>query len=386
MGDEIHVPGDVFDVDPERLQPGEALDGLWKEIARHVEKAAKPSDYPPLLEGFIAVGKCEAFADLRSKRGLDRLRYACLRAQKRPPESCDDDLQIVAREVAYRWVGYLIGDHSSRFSFYLQEFRARDHVFYHVVPEGNGGRPTLRPKSRAEWPGAWKEVLRWFRHPERLTVGELELALAVFEWTAERPRFVWWLRERPHILWRVHRFLLKRYGYELLVPFCKALRADGLDQPPFRAGELWLLQPRIAGLSFIGFLAVVGLLRDVDLFCGPCMAGGGVPPGVLWAGSLLCALLLWVVVYVDVFKQNRGVMSSLSHGVRRVWQTVFYFLWWGTVFSIGYVWGAGALLGLNIGVDPGYRAVAAAFTAAAACLIGALLQWFWEDRAATEPV
>jgi len=361
---------------------------LWLQIYDNLDKVSHrneidPSEYPALDQGFVKVYAKAGTPPATLFQGLELLRFVTFCAQE-TGRHASDPVKIAYYEWCYAWVRYLVGDEVTTATFYLQQYVVTDTRFYRGRdPSGEG---SLRPKSRAEWPGAWKGVLRWLRHPERLTVGELELALAVFEWTAERPRFVWWLRERPHILWRIHRFLLKRYGYELLVPFCKALRADGLDQPPFRAGELWLLQPRIAGLSFIGFLAVVGLLRDVDLFCGPCMAGGGVPPGVLWAGSLLCALLLWVVVYVDVFKQNRGVMSSLSHGVRRVWQTVFYFLWWGTVFSIGYVWGAGALLGLNIGVDPGYRAVAAAFTAAAACLIGALLQWFWEDRAATEPV
>ncbi len=367
------------------IRKGQAL---WLRIHENLERVSnrgplRPDEYPALDGQFVQVYVNAGTPPTTLLQGLQLLRFVAFCAQ-RAGADVDDQMATAYQQWCYAWVRYLAGDEVTTATFYLQQYAVTDTRFYRGSEPSGAGR--LRPKPRGEWPKAWGPVLPWLRHPERLTVGELELALAVFEWKAKQPRFVWWLRHRPHVLWRIHRFLLKRYCYELLSPFREALRADGLDRPPFRAGELWQLQPRIAGLSFIGFLAMLGLYRDLDLFCGPCMAGGGVPAGALWAAAALCAGLLWVVVYVDVFKQNRGMMSSLMHGARRVWLTVWGFLWWGAVFATGYVGGLGGLAGLDIGVDPGYRGVAVGFTAASACLIGALLQWFWEDRAATEPV
>ncbi len=361
---------------------------IWLRIYENLERVSnrdplRPDEYPALDGQFVKAYVNAGTPPNTLLQGLELLRFVAFCAQRAGPH-VGAQVATAYQQWCYAWVRYLVGDEVTTATFYLQQYLAMDARFYRGCEQPGAGR--LLPKPRREWPEAWGNVLPWLQNPERLTVGELELALAVFEWKADRPRFVWWLRHRPHILWRIHRFLLKRYCYELLPPFRRALRADGLDRPPFRAGELWQLQPRIAGLSFIGFLAMLGLYRDLSLFCGPCMAGGGVPVGMLWAATLGCVALLWAVVYVDVFKQNRGVMSSLMHGIGRVWWTVWGFLWWGAVFALGYVWGLGGLAGLDIGVDPGYRGVAVGFTAAAACLIGALLQWFWEDRAATEPV
>lgn len=338
---------------------------------------------------------------------LSACRAAALTANKRGrPDTAE--LALYARLVADRWVQFLISEESSSRNFFLQEYRTRDGTFYE--PDD------LQPKWHDDNQREWRKSLPVVSELERLTVTELELALAILDMESERgePRFVWWLQERPAILWRIHAFLLKRYCFSLLKAFQAALRNRGdgqspgrhLDRPPFRAGELWALYPRVGGLTVVGFLGVMSLDQLVAiLFAAP------------WCVASIVALagvgLLATLAYMDVFKQNRGVMASMPHGLPRVAHLVGLFLAWGLAFAavlslstmawkaLGpsdgvFVWfrGAGEPFGNLVALAPpvGSWARVGRFllgllgVASLSASLGALLQWFWEDKSATEPI
>lgn len=359
--------------------------------------------------------------------GLTTARHLALLAA-----AAHKDLDVPAR----RWVQFLVDDLASSQHFFLQAQRTDDVEFF---SRGGVRGGTLQPKPKTSWPRGWSEKLRWLRHPEQLTVTELELALVLFKWDSDKADLAEWVRDCPHILWRVHRFLLRRYSLQLLGPFRQALCADtamggwrqrtrrrlgawlgwgwlagctdkNLHQPPFRAGELLWLQPRLIGMTLVGYLACLGLdALKLLFFAGP------LGPAVGALGVALAAL--WALYHVDVFKQNRGVLASARHGRPRVLGMVLRSLAVSAVLSVAPMlfWtcvrplrgveldpvvplGQPALPGV---VVPYLHATASwppdwaltgrmtvgwlAMVATAAAL-GCLLQWFWEDTSTLEPV
>jgi hypothetical protein len=380
---------------------------------------AEPVDFPELGTW---VEKCWSFRNRveGTAAELSACRAVAVSAALHKEPASSDNLALVARLVASRWVQFLISEESSSRNFFLQEYRASDGTFYNKPEE-------LQPKCLDDWPKGWGgKALPGLLHPEHLTVTELEIALAIFDWDQEggsrptSPHFVWWLRDRPAILWRIHAFLLKRYCFPLLGVFSAALgntgqgrngdhgstTAQSLDRPPFRAGELWALYPRIGGLTVVGFLGVMSLDQLVAiLFAAP------------WWVAAIAAFgglgLLATLAYMDVFKQNRGVMASMPHGLPRVAHLVGLFAAWGlasaAVLSLStlawkalgpsdgaFVWfdGAGNPFGNLVVLAPPVGSwprvlrflVGLVGVASLSAALGALLQWVWEDKSATEPI
>jgi hypothetical protein len=128
---------------------------------------------------------------------------------------------------------------------------------------------------------------------------------------------------------------------------------------------------------------------------------------------------------MDVYKQNRGAMSDRRHGVGRALSLLGRFLGWGAILALLYVYlvhlsgnaqasaiqdwpsSQGPLNGLwNLLIPkvPAWKEIQGApcsptswemmarlgsglfAMATSSCLLGALLQWFFEDTAATEPI
>ncbi len=382
------------------------------------------------------------------------------------------------------WVEHLISPAGTTQRFFLQEYCSRDAGLY--------DSRTLRPMhwdKEPKWRNAfkrlshwderpdWRKAYPWLKHPENLTITELELVLAIFRpftgqesglarwaracglshswllWTCfpkkmqeGGARFAGWIERYPHLLWQIHRFLLSRYCFQLLPAFREALRAgrrtfgdkegggsgngaaearggkDGgstLYAPPFRAGEFLTLYPRIAGLVSIGFLG----LMEVDLAQVLFFATSWL---VAFVAGVAAIVLLFVLNYMDIYKQNRGVMNDRRHGGGRAWGLLTRFLGWGAFLTALYVflvhlsgnaqesaihdwpsaspgptnglwnllipkipaWGE-LWVGLksSAGREMAVRLISGLFAmAASSCLLGALLQWFFEDTAATEPI
>ena len=335
----------------------------------------------------------------------------------------------VVHYFASAWVRHLISPEGTRERFFLQEYVARDEGLYDAG--------SLRPR-KWESDSCWRTAYPWVTHPERLTITEMELVLAIFRpfsaGSEGRPRLVGWLERYPHLLWRIHRFLLSRYCFQLLPAFREALRAgrwtkDSGDQrtdatgsgegeptsgsgqstegqpatipgktqsppgrtlnaPPFRAGEFVALYPRIGGLVAIGLLGFLQVEIAQSLF----FETGWFAPFVAGIGALV---LLFSLNYMDVYKQNRGVMSDRRHGIARAVSLLRRFLVWGVTITglyllcvqlVSEVPGSDRLAKAVFGGSVWDVVLKAFATATTSCLLGALLQWFFEDTAATEPI
>lgn len=347
------------------------------------------SSYPALVETF---------------GGLRFLRCVALAVRNTKPKETDG--QDAAYYLASRWVRFLISDQASQEKFFLQEYVSRDSALY----ETN----RLRPKSPPE---AWSDLPTV--KSRQLTITEWELTLAIFvKDEGEKVRFTWWLSRYPHLLWRIHAFLLRRYCFPLLKLFSQAQKntpreiAEGsggerasscrLDRPPFRAGEFWRLYPRIGALTLLGLLAVVGLTPALAFFFAA-------HPALVAAGVVSCLGLQVILAYIDVFKQNRGVMTSGDHARPRVWGLTLRMFAWGLALSavfLGLSWVVQLLPNEWHGLRPdlarenlllpAFRPLSSERIArlllgwlglaASSGAIGALLQWIWEERAATEPI
>lgn len=346
---------------------------------------------------------------------LNVIRYLALLSAQSPAER-----GRTFRRAVYDWINFLIAD-SDR-SFYLQTSRAADPVFFH--------RQTLRPRAQTAWRDGWPGKLPWLAQrgrARRLTVAELELCLVLFDWDADKPRFAWWVSQYPFILSKIHLFLLRRYCGTLLWAFRKA-RAEARKAkrrrpvPPeykpapgqapkaadtdgaqgeydlcrvgFSAGVCWWLYPRVWGLNFIGLLAV---LSSEEL------AASFFPPGSdllsLWIVVVLGVLGLGLLVIVDVFKQNARLLIAFAHALSRCVWLFGGLLWRGLACSLFaefplFIADRSELLdalavpnGMAAGGYEWLHAVMGILARGVwVALIGALIQWFWEDKAATEPV
>lgn len=341
--------------------------------------------------------------------GLQFLRRVAMAVRNGQPSG--PDAQDAAYYLASRWVRFLISEQASQEKFFLQEYVARDNAFYE--------NDHLRPKANLK---VWDDLPALKSH--QLTITEWELTLAIFTHDGKTWRFTWWLARYPHLLWRIHAFLLRRYCFPLLALFRQAQKNTqksesnasldrppsrageqsnaSLDRPPFRAGELWRLYPRIGALTFLGLLAIVGLTPALAFF----FAGHW----LLVAFAVGAAFVVQLVLSgIDVFKQNRGVMVSKGHAWPRVWRLSLRFFLWGFVLAVGFLaacWltqllpfeksalrpleGWGNILLPEVSLAPagkGARFLLGVLgLAAASGTLGALLQWIWEERAATEPI
>ena len=305
------------------------------------------------------------------------------------------------------WLAFLLGPAAQGQSFFVQHDLTRTFPAFYAQQDHTSGR-LLRPLKRAKWGEEWSGVLSWLKQPERLTIVEIEIALAIFEWKAETPELVWWLRDYPHILWRVHAYLLRNYGFKLARSLLKAMSKTSwadralAKQPPFKAGVLSRFQPRIAGLIAIGSLGILSINHLLTLIFAAPWAWVGA------AGVLLLGLLL-LIVLMDVFKQNRGVLVSWVHAWPRACSVLWRALCWGAAGTAA-VWGMFLAVGSsainrtqlanwiwyhqlpdmavpNLSSGPWWQwLVRLATLGLGAVFLGLLLQWFWEDRAVTEPI
>lgn len=356
--------------------------------------------------------RCEREAILEStsiREVRNVLRTVALIAQREPK---DKDYAELRRELAYEWVILLIEPDLSSRSFFLQGHRLEDSTFYRADQNGDEPRATgvrVQPKEWVDWPEAWRRQLSFLKSPDRLTITELELALVIFKWGEGKPRFVWWLEKHPHLLWRIHAFLLKRYAFYLLRLFEQARRASNgkLNAPPYRAGEqMWFLfwssrlmcSPRLIGLNAIGCLGLLASDTLVAFFFESPLR---------FVGAALAATSVFGVAlyYADVFKQNRGVLAGWRHASSRVAHVYWLAALWSVPPLIGawFVWLA---VGYAQGADVVAPAVLPAFWSAAptswpatgsmavrwlafagtAIVLGAIVQWFWQDESAIEPI
>jgi hypothetical protein len=297
-------------------------------------------------------------------------------------------------------------------SFYLQEFRARDSTFFTVNPPDNFNN--LEPKPHSKWDNSWRQKLKWLdgkpritrlgwfslRYDARaLTVAELEVVLALFDWDEERPRFAHWVLRWPHILRTVHHFLLKRYCFSLLDAFEEARSVAKLRRPPYEVGKFWRVQVRMWGLVVVGIWPIVQTLGLTPFF--PADVGQLHMPLILLATS---GVLLWFTLLQDVFKQNHGVMASNRHARPRACRLWCMFAWRGAIAAAIAAASPSLYQAMNertlaetfalclhylADVSPGELAMA--FTGALSlglttALTGAVGQWIFSDAAVTEPV
>ena len=327
-------------------------------------------------------------------------------------------------ELALRWLRFLLRD-SARSTFLTGTVAKSDVRFYR---DG-------RPAPRCEWdstalPGQqpWSNVLTWLRGSHcssRLNVVELEVALVLFNWTAAEPQFAPWVYESPDVLRAIDQFLLRRYCFPLVWAIKKArkvpyfseggqfsltrsralLGPKDFTEPAYRAGEhvAWI---RMTGLVVVGLLALLGM----DWLQATCFAGPWWSVLLLAVGSV-CGIRL--LCRIDVLKQNLGQLTRSQASLRtrsvfrrlvgigllagialtmfRAFQTLPAWspdrLWrpdppgnpltnlvlpqWGS-FRHGWGW---------------FWLLAGAVTQGLiAAFVGVVLQWFWEDKAATEPI
>jgi hypothetical protein len=443
---DISAPG----VDPHKTLEM-FLDRLCNDMRLEAPQGSRSPDFGAIItQGKGSGGKGNWFDEfkegrfsLNSTEGLAFCRLVARMAaasEKQPNEGWGTTYYF-----ASAWVRHLISPEGTSQRFFLQEYVARDEGLYDAG--------TLRPKP---WVGknGWRKAYPWLRHPENLTITEMELVLAIFRpqtnqgsglarwaracglshsrllWTCfpakmqGGPRFVGWIERYPHLLWQIHRFLLSRYCFQLLPAFREALRAgqrqngsasakkSHLYAPPFRAGEFLTLYPRIAGLVAIGFLG----LMEVDLAQVLFFATNW---RVALAAGVVSLVILFLLNYMDVYKQNRGVMSDRRHGVGRALSLLARFWGWSALMGGVYTflvylmcqdtvnhevaiqtWPSwptpdqpplNGLWNLLIPtfpplVDDGRFPLGLFAMISASCLLGALLQWFFEDTAATEPI
>ena len=212
--------------------------------------------------------------------------------------------------------------------------------------------------------------------------------MVVFKWDREarKPALAWWLEKYPALLWRIHAFLLGRYCFALVTPLVAAMKDVKLYRPANRAGELWRLYLRVGGLTLIGVLALIGLSPALSVLT---KASEPVVVAILAVGWALSAGLC----AIDVFSQNHGVIASWGLAWRRAGSVLWRLAAWVGVLTLLLYVGLWMGSGLLVSEDP-LRGLWQAhqtwlrLLATTSCggLLGCVLQWIWEDRAATEPI
>lgn len=298
----------------------------WKERVELLQLTSQPPNH-----------YVDPFEEIPNDDSCDResrLYFMYLRHLAWFGQTIDDDSRRAPRvNSAYRWTRLLL-DYSVDCTF-ISEIAEKDPRFYEVVTETESGDRQLKIRvtgdrrekygTPVEKPQSWRKVLACFDacgcNVQQLTPIELELALVVFDWWQDKPRFAQWLFVRPEVLRRIEHFLLQRYCWSLLKMFRWALRAclatnesapEGvkLTSPigsyrafkRFRAAAVGL-PLRMWGLAMIGFLSTfaVDALQNMIWF-GP------------WLMTLLVGLVAagvsWGLAYVDVYKQHGGEISK----------------------------------------------------------------------------
>lgn len=281
-------------------------------------------------------------------------------------------------QYARRWVDWLMKD--ARFSRFIQETRSKDKTFFQ--------QEELRVLPRKGWANGWGEKLKDLKTPEQLTIGEFELALAIFDWDSKTPAFVNWVRSDRYILRRVHRFLLRRSCFELLSLFHRAIgsvRDGGRFSYP---GARWF--PRIASMCAVGTLGLFGA-GDLSTAFDAIVPEKGRIHSVIWLSTqIVLAVASWyglrLVVSMDLRRQCEDIGSG-SEKPRAV-GILLWFLFYGCVCSVGVE----LLLAIRrVPSWPHFQAadllhlLGVISQGAAIAFTGALVQLLWDDRAATEP-
>lgn len=237
----------------------------------------------------------------------------------------------------YRWVHFLteVADNLFLLQDCLLRVSRGDSVFYQTGREPD---LCLSPKAHSEWSEGWDQTLPWLRHPEQLTVPELELALCIFRWDRERPVLADWLCRYPYILPRIQRYFLSRYCWPLkdaldeamgLKPDLPALygtfaarrREDGLhaalrdirkewarapsgervavSSPPFQAVRPWMRNFRFLAIALVGNVA----LFNLPLFRGVFVQSLPFVPLLL---ILFGVLAIARLAETEVYQRNQG--------------------------------------------------------------------------------
>jgi len=223
-------------------------------------------------------------------------------------------------ELCRWWVEMLLT--SDRDSERLVDVVRTDRVFYDfprgpALPDDRySKRQPKRRQGDTGWRGGWERTLPFLKHPERLTMAELELALVIFSWQEDKPVFPQWLQlHAPDLLPCIHRFLLRRYCCELLGPFKEALAAADRFRPPYRAGEIYGVHLRMLSMIAVGLMALLGASDVLDHLAAHNTAQ-----------ALLMTCLLLALVFIlryrllswEVFRQNHGFLASKAHAESRI--------------------------------------------------------------------
>ena len=316
--------------------------------------------------------------------GCRLLRYTALSAMDLDGEDFLIHKNQAVLQYARRWVIWLTDD--ARRSRYLAETRPQDDAFY--------DKDRRIVKLRQGWNEEWQKKLKAIKNPERLTIGEFELALAIFNWDSAdgKPSFADWVKQDRYILRRVHRFLLKQYCFELLPLFENA--RHGVEEPQrFVAAPHWKIYPRIGAMCAIGTLGLFGAGNLSKAFAPSWMATGS---GTFILCGLILSIFAWGGLhFLSAMDLRRQIMDLPVVDFQlgsRISKLKRIFLYRGMAGSIV----AEALLSVYEGPDAtvmnlesiGHGLawfVGILSRGAAIALTGALLQWFWDDRAATEP-
>jgi hypothetical protein len=374
------------------------------------ERSLEPLCYAELLDDvklWLKSSDAKAFLEnpVINQHQLQTLRSLALHE----PRGLTAEAAGRLRDAGRTWCRFLLGDGPAASSSYLAQERLGDDVFYHKQPKNRAAKP--RPLPRGRWPAQpagkctdtppvddWSKQLGWLRHPEFLTSTEMELALLAFRWkcgtcekarpelrTCEKPQpeLRTWLKESPHMLHRIHGFLLRRYCFTLLEATSQAAKAAGFSSPAHRAGELWGLFPRSAGLAAVGLLAFISYDDATKVFFAA-------PASQLVYALAPALVALWLIVHIDVFKQNRGVMVSYLHALPRTLRQWRWFLYWGVLlaglYTLFFRFGPLALCMAVQSATPPRVVLGVLTLGAASAALGAVLQWFWDDKSAAEPV
>jgi len=286
----------------------------------------------------------------------------------------------LSRYYAYRWIEYLLDDESTRRAFVLQrDLPGVDGLLYDPA--------TRRPAPYSKGP-TWAGVLPWLGEKRtRLTVPELELALALFEWDKEQATLVWWAQQDqfPYILPSVERFLERRYAFDL----AKSLRRARFGRRRERLLQGLVSHSRPALLSAVGLLAVLStspLFEDL-------IVEGSVGSVLLIGGGALIGL--GGMLRANVGRMNGFLLAGRrAEKWRRALRAAGRFVGAGLTIALlfGAVWdllGSGNLierLSCRSAWPSGEWLARLLALGSLASFTGALVQWIWEDRSPTEPV
>lgn len=298
-------------------------------------------------------------------------------------------------DICRAWVELLLA--SDRRTEQLIQIVRLDAVFY-AFPGTSSKETDLskrRPRKKNDRPEQWRKCLSFLHHPENLSIPELELALAVFDWNADKPGFNPWIAEfAPDLLPRIHQFLLRHYSHELLAPFSAALKSVGRNRPPYRAGEVRGIHLRMMAMTAVGMMALFGAQDLWRLFEVKHAGQALLIAIVLLASSFLLRQLL----YWEIFRQNHGFLAHKAHARPRFLWLFQRVLLYGFLLAAAadlFLWlqhvNPGELLQALHGFRPGplllkalkltaYRLLHISACGVFAAVLGVMLQSLWDSH------